>query len=96
MIELQEVTKQEYSGNNCKISSGYVTGNGIDTVYLKLEKDGVEPTLICVRPDELQAIIWVCSGTMWATEMDRLELGNYIEQTEVFAEVKRRLEEAKE
>lgn len=73
MTELTEVCKQEYAGNNCKISSGFVEGMGVDTVYLKLEKDGVEPTILLMRPDELQAIAWVCAGTLWSGEMSRLE-----------------------
>lgn len=72
MIELNEICKQEYSKNKCIISSGFVENADVDTVYLKLEKEGVEPTVLLLRPDELQAIIWVSSGTMWSEAMQRI------------------------
>lgn len=65
----EEITRQEYSGNNCIISSGFVLGEGkpeCDNIYLRLEKDGVEPTEILMRPDEAQIICWLLSGTLWS------------------------------
>jgi hypothetical protein len=67
-----EMIRQEYGGNNCVISSGFVEGANkpdVDTCYLKLEKDGVEATILLLRPDELQAIVWVASGTIWSDLM---------------------------
>ncbi len=68
-LEYDEICKQEYAGNNCKISAGFVSGDAkpeVDTIYLKLEKDGEEPTRLLLRPDEAQAIVWVLSGTTWS------------------------------
>jgi hypothetical protein len=64
-----EVIRQEYGGNNCVISAGFVAGENkpeVDTCYLRLEKDGVEPTVLLLRPDEIQSIAWVASGAVWS------------------------------
>ncbi len=64
-----EIIRQEYGGNNCIISAGFVEGKdkpSVDTMYLKLEKDGVESTLLLLRPDEMQAIVWISSGAVWS------------------------------
>jgi len=64
-----EVICQEYGGNNCIISGGFVEGKNkpsVDTIYLRLEKDGVETTMLLLRPDEMQAIAWVASGVIWS------------------------------
>lgn len=77
-VEYAEVIRQEYSGNNCVISAGFVEGEKIpevDKIYLRLEKDGVEPTIIYLRPDEAQIIAWITSGVIWSYLMD-LKSGN--------------------
>jgi hypothetical protein len=64
-----ELVKQEYAGNHCKISAGFVEGEDkpdIDTIFVKLEKDGVEPTIIILTPDEAQALSWVTTGAVWS------------------------------
>lgn len=64
-----EVIRQEYGGNNCVISAGFVSGDNkppVDTMYLRLEKDGVDPTVLLLRPDEAQAISWIMSGAVWS------------------------------
>lgn len=64
-----EVVRQEYAGNNCVFSAGFVEGDykpEVDTTYLRLEKDGVEPTTILLRPDEMQIIAWLASGVVWS------------------------------
>jgi len=38
----------------------------VDIIYLRLEKDSVEPTILLLRPDEAQAIVWVSSGVVWS------------------------------
>jgi len=71
-----EMIRQEYKGNNCIISGGFITGNNkpsVDTIYLRLEKDGVEPTILYLRPDEMQAIAWIASGTIWSYLMNEKE-----------------------
>lgn len=68
-LTFTEIIRQEYGGNNCVISAGFVEGENkpeVDTCYLRLEKDGVEPTMLLLRPDELQSIAWVTSGAVWA------------------------------
>lgn len=68
-LTFTEVIRQEYGGNNCVISAGFVEGENkpeVDTCYLRLEKVGVEPTALLLRPDEIQSIAWVASGAVWA------------------------------
>ena len=67
-----EVLRQEYVENNCVFSSGFVEGDDIDTMYLRLEKDGKEPTIILLRPDEMACIAWLASGALWSNEMQRI------------------------
>lgn len=66
IIQYHETGRQEYAGNNCVFSAGFVEGAGVDTVYLRLEKDGEEPTEILLRPDEMAAIAWLASGVLWS------------------------------
>ena len=68
-LTYEELLKQEYTGNNCKFSAGFVYGDNKpeeDTLYLCLEKDGVEPTTLLLRPDEAQSLIWLLSGVVWS------------------------------
>ncbi len=69
-----ELIRQEYAGNNCIISAGFVEGDDkpdVDTCYLRLEKDGVKPTVLLLRPDELQSISWVSAGVVWSHLMNQ-------------------------
>lgn len=64
-----ELIRQDYAGNDCVISAGFVEGDNkppVDTCYLRLEKNGVEPTTLLLRPDEMQSIAWVASGAIWS------------------------------
>ncbi len=64
-----EVCRQEYNGNNCVFSAGFVDGENkpiVDTIYVRLEKNGVEPTTLLLRPDEAQILAWVASGVVWS------------------------------
>jgi len=68
-LKYKELIRQEYKGNGCIVRAGLVTGHNkppVDTMFLRLEKDGVEPTTILLRPDELQAIAWCASGAIWS------------------------------
>ena len=58
---------QEYM--NCEFSAGLIKGLEPDTIYLRLDKDGLQPTTIILRPDEAMAIIHVLSGALWSNEM---------------------------
>ncbi len=70
--ELYELARQEYGGNNCVFAVGLVDGHGVDTHYLWIEKDGEHPTILLLRPDELAAIAWLCSGALWSHLNDEL------------------------
>jgi hypothetical protein len=73
-LTFTEIIRQGYSGNNCVISGGFVKGKNkprVDTLYLRLEKDGVEPTQILLRPDEMQIIAWIASGVVWSHLMNK-------------------------
>ena len=73
-LKFTELICQEYGGNNRIISAGFVEGDDkppVDTVYLRLEKDNIDPTLLLLRPDELQAISWVATGTIWSHLMNK-------------------------
>lgn len=73
-LTFTELIRQQYGGNNCGISAGFIEGENkteVDTCYLRLEKDGVEPTVLLLRPDEMrQSCGWRAeqSGrTLWPT-----------------------------
>lgn len=71
-----EIIRQEYGGNNCIISAGFVEGNDkpeVDIIYIRLEKDGVEPTILLLRPDEVQALNWISSGVVWSYLMEEMK-----------------------
>lgn len=69
--ELIEEAWQIYDGNNCKFSAGWLKPaqgpRGVDTMYIRFEKDGVEPTMFYVRPDEM-AVIAAIAGQMVARD----------------------------
>jgi hypothetical protein len=72
-LRFTEIIRQEYNGNNCVVRGGYVKGKNkpsVDTIFLRLEKDGIEPTTLLLRPDEMQAIAWIAAGTIWSYLMD--------------------------
>lgn len=69
----EEIIKQKYYGNNCIFSAGFVTDAGVDTMYIRMEKDDVEPTVILLRPDEMACIAWLASGVLWSEQMKRMD-----------------------
>lgn len=70
-LKYVEILRQEYTGNNCIFSGGFVKGHPVDTVYLCMEKNGAKPTIILMRPDEMQSLAWILSGVLWSNEMKR-------------------------
>jgi len=64
----RELIRQEYTGNNCVFSGGSVDGapHPADTYYLRWSKNGAEPTMLLLRPDEVAAIAWLCTGLLWS------------------------------
>lgn len=76
-LEFKEVVRQEYAGNNCVIRAGFVEGGNkpqVDTTFLRLEKDGEEPTTLLLRPDEMQIIAWLAAGVIWSHLMNEKEI----------------------
>ena len=73
-MKLEETIEQPYQ--NCRVSAGVVHDNESvpdDTVYLKLERDGEEPTIYTMRPDEAMAVIYCLSGALWSNELRRID-----------------------
>ena len=70
----EELASQPYA--NCKFSAGAVHGIDLDTLYLRMERDGDEasPTWF-LRPDELAALLWVGMGAMWSAVLELVERG---------------------
>jgi hypothetical protein len=66
-LTLTECIRQEYS--NCLFSAGLVAGHPADTMYLKLDRDGLTTTFLLLRPDEMAAIGWLATGVLWSHHM---------------------------
>ena len=58
---------QEYS--DCVFSAGLSTNIDPDLLYLRLEREGEEPTTIFLRLDEATAILYCLSGALWSHQM---------------------------
>ena len=55
---------------DCIFSAGLVEGIEPDTLYLRVRRDGEdEPCMLFLRPDEMQAVAWVCNGALWSAQM---------------------------
>lgn len=70
-ITYHEAVAQEYT--NCKISTGFVEGHPIDTMYLRLERDTdgeTGPLMLLLRPDEMAAIAYCAAGVLWSHLME--------------------------
>ena len=67
-MKYKELISQPYQ--NSKISAG-LTNDSVDVVYLKLERDGEEPTIIHLRADEMLAILYCASGCLWSELLDQ-------------------------
>jgi hypothetical protein len=65
-LELLELARQEYTGNNCIFAVGLVEGFPPDTHYLYMWKDGADDLFIFLRADELASIAWLASGALWS------------------------------
>ena len=68
-----ELIRQEYGGNDCVFSAGLVEGKNKppeDTIFVRLEKSGREPTVLLLRPDEAQALAWIACGAVWSHLMN--------------------------
>ena len=58
-----QATSQPYA--DCEFSAGLVEGIEPDTLYLRLLRDG-DDWMIFLRPNEMQAIAWICNGALWS------------------------------
>ena len=63
-VRCYEMASQLYT--DASFSAGLVEGAEPDTVYLRHNRDGEEPLIVLLRPDEMQAMVWVCGGTLWS------------------------------
>lgn len=79
-ITLTPVSRQDYE--NCFFEAGIAEGHPTDALYLRLGRTNEEPSIIFLRPDEMMALIWCMSGTVWSTMMSMLEESNAGQQTE--------------
>ncbi len=80
VAECWQGAKQEYQ--DCTISAGLVTGIEPDSLYFRFERDDDDgPTTFFLRPDEMLALIHVCSGAMWSDNILAFEVALESERT---------------
>ena len=72
-LQYDEVDSQLYAGNNCSFSSGRVTGHPVDLIYLRMEKDGEEATVLHLRTDEAVRIAALLCNAVWSQEVAKEE-----------------------
>ena len=65
-----ELCRQSYGGNGAYFATGIVGGDPVEQVYFQWGKDGQPTGMFLLRADELAAIAWVASGTLWAVLLD--------------------------
>ncbi len=67
-----QAVSQPYS--DCTFSAGLVEGMEPDTLYFMVKRDDEdEPYMLFLRPDEMQAVAWVCNGALWSAQMIETE-----------------------
>lgn len=71
IVHCQEMAAQPYS--NCRISAGLVEGIGSDSLYFRFKRECEEPTTFFLRPDEMTALLHVCSGALWVYQMHTMD-----------------------
>ena len=62
--ECWQALSQKYK--DMVVSAGLVDGVEPDTVYFQMSRDGEETLTLLLRPDEMQAIAWVCNGALFS------------------------------
>ena len=67
-LTFTELIRQAYS--NCVFSAGMVEGHAVDTLYLRLERNGTVDTFLLLRPDEAAALAWCLTGALWSDAMN--------------------------
>lgn len=74
-LTFREMVAQPYQ--DCVFSAGFVSGHPVDTVYLRWTRDdGSDAGGLLLRPDELAAIAWCCTGVLFSGL-----LGQHLQQT---------------
>lgn len=71
-LKFRELIRQEYGGNGCVFSAGQVEGHPVDTLYLRWLKDDEDGGMLLLRPDEVAAIAWCCTGALWSVEVEEV------------------------
>lgn len=67
-LTYRELIRQEYT--NSSFTAGEVEGHPVDTLYLRLERDGNVDTFLLLREDEAAALIWCLSGVLWSIRVE--------------------------
>jgi hypothetical protein len=67
-LVFRELVRQGYS--NSAFSAGTVEGAGVDTAYLRWQKDGGDGGMLLLRPDEMAAIAYVAAGMAWSVLLE--------------------------
>ena len=73
-IRYRELIRQEYAANDCVFSAGQVEGAGVDTMYIRWEKEGSADYtgMLLLRPDEVACIGWLCNGLLWSHHLNEV------------------------
>jgi hypothetical protein len=65
-LTFEELARQSYGGNGAYFATGVVEGHPIEQVYFQWGKDGEPTGMFLLTTDELAAMAWVASGTLWS------------------------------
>lgn len=72
-METIEVDSQTYTKNNCIFSSGLVIDpDEIETIYLRVQRDGDAPHILYLRTDEAARIAALLANAIWSLEVKRI------------------------
>jgi hypothetical protein len=65
---------------DCCFEAGLVEGHPIENVYFRLSRENEESTTILMRSDEMGALSWCMTGTIWSYLMGCLDRKNDIKK----------------
>lgn len=66
----RELIRQEYT--NCSFTAGEVEGHPVDTMYLRLERNGKVDTFLHLREDEAAALAYCLIGVLWSKRLETI------------------------
>lgn len=75
-LTFSELIRQTYGGNGAYFATGVVEGHPKEQVFLQFGKDGQPMAMLLLTTDEMAAMAWVCSGTLWSVLLDQQPEGN--------------------